>query len=55
MARLLKKGGIFYLSVPIGMDRVEFNANRVFDPRLIVNLAVKNSLFLSGLTELSLH
>jgi SAM-dependent methyltransferase len=50
MARLLKKNGVFYLSVPIGMDRVEFNANRVFDPRLIVNLAVKNSLQLSALT-----
>lgn len=49
MARLLKKDGVFYLSVPIGMDRVEFNANRVFDPRVIVNLAVENSLHLSGL------
>ena len=50
MARLLKKDGVFYLSVPIGMDRVEFNANRVLDPRLIMNLAVKNSLHLSALT-----
>ena len=50
MARLLKKGGIFYLSVPIGMDRVEFNAHRIFDPRVIVNLAMNNSLRLSALT-----
>jgi SAM-dependent methyltransferase len=50
MARVLRKDGVFYLSVPIGMDRVEFNANRVFDPRLIVNLAVENSLHLSALT-----
>ncbi len=50
MASLLKKGGVFYLSVPIGIDRVEFNANRVFDPRVIINLATRNSLELSVLT-----
>lgn len=52
MAGLLKKNGVFYLSVPIGIDRVEFNANRVFDPRVIVNLAVENSLQLSALTAI---
>jgi len=50
MAGLLRRDGVFYLSVPIGIDRVEFNAHRVFDPRVIVNLAVKNSLRLSALT-----
>lgn len=50
MASLLRTGGVFYLSVPIGIDRVEFNANRVFDPRTIVALAVEHSLRLSGLT-----
>lgn len=50
MASLLKKKGVFYLSVPIGIDRVEFNANRVCDPRAIANLAVENSLQLSALT-----
>lgn len=50
MARLLEDDGVFYLSVPIGIDRVEFNANRVFDPRVIVDLAMKNSLHLSDLT-----
>jgi hypothetical protein len=50
MASLLTKGGIFYLSVPIGIDRVEFNANRVFDPRIIYRLALRNSLQLSALT-----
>jgi SAM-dependent methyltransferase len=44
MISLLKPGGIFYLSVPIGIDRVEFNANRVFDPRNIHKLALQNSL-----------
>jgi len=33
MARLLKPGGIFYLSVPIGKERVEFNAHRIFSPQ----------------------
>ena len=50
MARVLRKDGVFYLSVPIGIDRVEFNAHRVFDPQVIVNLALKNSLRLSALT-----
>jgi hypothetical protein len=39
MASLLKPGGIFYLSTPIGRERVEFNANRVFDPSNIIRLA----------------
>jgi SAM-dependent methyltransferase len=36
MAKLLKPGGTFYLSTPIGQERVEFNANWVFDPRTIL-------------------
>lgn len=39
MTRLLKKSGLFYLSIPIGRERVEFNANWIFDPRAIVNIA----------------
>lgn len=50
MAALLKKDGVFYLSVPIGIDRVEFNAHRVFDPRSIVKLATQYALRLSALT-----
>jgi hypothetical protein len=33
----LKKGGRFYLSVPIGKERVEFNAHRVFYAGTIIN------------------
>jgi SAM-dependent methyltransferase len=29
--RVLKKGGKFYFSVPIGRQRIEFNGQRVFD------------------------
>jgi hypothetical protein len=39
MAQLLQSGGTFYLSTPIGQERVEFNANWVFDPRSIVSCA----------------
>lgn len=49
MASLLREGGVFYLSVPIGIDRVEFNAHRVFDPRHLVELATGSSLQFIGL------
>lgn len=47
MASLLSPGGFFYLSTPIGRERVEFNANWVFDPNTIISSASRNSLFLS--------
>lgn len=36
LTQLLKPGGTLYLSTPIGQERVEFNAHRVFDPRSIL-------------------
>lgn len=33
---LVAPGGVLWLSVPIGTQRVEFNAHRVFDPATIV-------------------
>ena len=50
MAGLLKNDGVFYLSVPIGQDRIEFNAQRVFDPSVIVKLCNRNMLKLIALT-----
>lgn len=50
MALLLKPEGTFYLSTPIGLERVEFNANRVFDPRTIIACAESNGLQLQELT-----
>jgi len=35
LERTLKPGGILYLGVPIGRERVCFNAHRVFDPSTI--------------------
>jgi hypothetical protein len=37
--RLLMNGGVLYLAVPLGSPRVEFNANHVFDPYHIIDLA----------------
>lgn len=50
MGRLLSSGGRLYLSTPIGRERVEFNANRVFDPRTIVRCAREHLLDVRGLT-----
>lgn len=37
MRKVLKPGGKFYLSVPIGPQRIEFNAHRVFSLRYLLN------------------
>jgi hypothetical protein len=50
MARLLEPGGRFYLSTAIGAERVEFNANRVFDPRSILDCGGDHDLRLQRLT-----
>ena len=36
--KILKKGGKFYFSVPIGPQRIEFNAHRVFSVSYLVEL-----------------
>lgn len=50
MAKLLKPNGRFYLSTPIGQERVEFNSHWVFDPRSIIRCAGKSGLQLQQLT-----
>lgn len=40
--RMLKPGGKFYFSVPIGEQRIEFNAHRVFSVAYLVDLLQKN-------------
>lgn len=49
MAKILRRGGLFYLSVPVGKERVEFNAHRIFNPRSLVMLAAANGLSLRDL------
>ena len=36
MARILAPGGVVFLSVPVGRERVCFNAHRVFSPRTLL-------------------
>lgn len=36
--RTLKKAGVFYFSVPIGPQRIEFNAHRVFNMKYLLKL-----------------
>lgn len=48
MAKILKPGGVLYLSVPIGQERVEFNAHRVFDPNALNALAAGMGLALQA-------
>lgn len=44
MSKMVKTGGTFYLSVPLGVERVEFNANRVFSPATIVDTCLEYGL-----------
>lgn len=44
LAMLLKPGGKLYLSTPIGIERVEFNANWIFNPDSIIESAKHNGL-----------
>ena len=53
MAQLLQPGGTFYLSTPIGQERVEFNANWVFDPRNIVRSAAAGGMTLQKLVVIT--
>jgi hypothetical protein len=53
MAQLLKPGGTYYLSTPIGQERVEFNANWVFDPRTIIRCAEEAGLRLQSLIAIT--
>lgn len=38
LQRVLKENGTLYFSVPIGKERLEFNAQRVFSPKTILSL-----------------
>ena len=49
MVKLLRRNGVFYLSAPIGVERVEFNAHRVFDPREIVLVTINAGMSLQKL------
>lgn len=42
MSKLIKKNGIFYLSVPIGCEIIQFNSHRIFDINTITQLVNNN-------------
>ena len=46
LAVITKPGGKLYLSVPVGNERIEFNAHRVFNPCTIVIEVQKHGLTL---------
>lgn len=52
LSRILAPGGHLYLSVPVGRDRVEFNAHRVSDPedvmKMFPNLKLASFSFVDG-------
>lgn len=39
LTRIVRKGGTFYLSVPIGAERIEFNGHRVFSIDTILKMS----------------
>ncbi len=49
LAELVKNGGNLWLSVPIGRQRIEFNAHRIFDPFTIQLEAERSGLKLQEL------
>ena len=53
LAQLLQPQGSLLLSVPIGIQRVQFNAHRIFHPTTVVREASLNRLSLSKFYYLS--
>ena len=47
LTKLVADNGMFYISVPVGSARVEFNANRVFDPIHIIECVEQYSFNIS--------
>ena len=47
ITKILKTGGVFYFSVPIGPQRVEFNAHRVFSIEYLVDILSPNYIIKS--------
>jgi len=42
--RILKPGGLLYISVPVGIEKVCFNAHRIFSPKTVLNMFFKLAL-----------
>jgi hypothetical protein len=53
LSRLLTRGGRLYLSMPVGKEKVVFNAHRVLAPSLLINGAREFGLRLDRLSWIS--
>lgn len=53
LARLVAPGGRLYVGVPIGRPAVEFNAQRIFHPRYIVDEAALHGLQLRSFSHVN--
>ena len=42
ITKILKKNGLFYFSVPIGIQRIEFNAHRIFNLRYLISWVTRD-------------
>ena len=42
ITKMLKTGGVFYFSVPMGRQRIDFNAHRVFGMPYLLNMVSKD-------------
>jgi len=38
ISRIVKPGGFFYLSIPIGRERLQYNAHRILAPETVINV-----------------
>lgn len=46
IAKIIRPNGYLYLSVPVGIEKIRFNAHRIFDPRALATMAKKYGLSL---------
>ena len=47
ITKILKRGGVFYFSVPVGHQRIEFNAHRIFSVDYLLDIFIKEYDLLS--------
>jgi SAM-dependent methyltransferase len=47
ITKMLKQGGTFYFSVPMGVQRIEFNAHRIFNLHYLLNWVSKDFTIVS--------
>lgn len=55
LSSLLEQNGRLYLSTPVGLPRVEFNAHRVFDVRILLGAAKDERLRIERLFLVDCH